>query len=50
MKPMPREKFKFKIYDKISYERKMKRGLFGLTGTKSWAINLKKFNDKNKMR
>lgn len=46
LKPMPVKSFKFHIYDKISYEREIKKGLFGLTGTKSWATNLKKFSNK----
>ena len=46
LKPISNKDFRFHIYDKISYEREIKKGLFGLTGTKSWAINLKKFNKK----
>ncbi|MBW3012696.1 hypothetical protein KY340_00670 [Candidatus Woesearchaeota archaeon] len=48
MKPISREEFKFKIYEKVSYEREMKTSFMGLTGTKSWAIKLKRFNAKNK--
>ncbi|MBW2987299.1 hypothetical protein KY336_02000 [Candidatus Woesearchaeota archaeon] len=46
LKPISIKNFKLNIYDKVTYEREIKKGLFGLTGTKTWAVKLKKLDKK----